>query len=56
MERLIDQIEELRYRLYLLSKGKELVHPEVVQISQDLDKLLNEYYQANGYYGFRKVG
>ena len=56
MERLIDQIEELRYRLYLLSKGKELIHPEVVQISQDLDQLLNEYYQANNYYGFRKVG
>lgn len=56
MKKLIEQIEELRYRLYGLSKGKELVDPEVVQMSQELDRLLNEYYQSNDYSGLRKVG
>lgn len=56
MDSLFSQIEELRYQLYYLSKGKELADPEVVQVSQDLDRLLNEFYRSNDYYGFRKAG
>lgn len=56
MEQLLSQIEVLRYQLYILSKGKELADPEVVQVSQELDRLLNEYHKSNNYYGFRKVG
>lgn len=55
-QQLLSQIEELRYQLYILSKGKELADPEVVQVSQELDRLLNAFYKENDYYGFRKVG
>lgn len=54
---LLDQIEKLRYGLYALSDGKELVDPEVVQVSQELDRLLNEYYnQARDFSDFRRAG
>lgn len=55
-QQLLDRIEVLRYQLYILSKGKDLVDPEVVQVSQELDRILNEYYRSNTYYRFRKVG
>jgi hypothetical protein len=47
VEQLLERIEELRYQLYLLSKGKDLIDPEVVQASQNLDCLLNEYYSKS---------
>lgn len=40
---LLKRIEDLRTKLYLISKGKDLVDPEVVQMSQELDDLLNLY-------------
>lgn len=55
-QQLLVRIEELRYQLYLLSRGRDLVDPEVVQVSQELDRVLNEYYRTNAYYRFRKVG
>lgn len=57
MKDLLDQIEKLRYGLYALSDGKELVDPEVVQVSQELDRLLNEYHnQARDFSDFRRAG
>lgn len=40
---LLKRIEDLRSKLYLISQGKDLVDPEVVQMSQELDTLLNIY-------------
>lgn len=36
-------IEETRRELFLLGNCKTLTDPDVVRISQQLDKLLNEY-------------
>lgn len=38
-----NQIEKLRKQLYELAKEKSLSDPEVVETSQRLDDLLNEY-------------
>ncbi len=37
------KIEELRTEMHLLVKDKGLKAPEVLLISQELDKVLNEY-------------
>lgn len=39
-------IEILRKQLVSLAQNKSLVDPEVVQLSQMLDKCLNMYYNA----------
>lgn len=41
---LLRLIEEMRNELNQLGKRKPLTDPEVVGLSQKLDKLLNEYY------------
>ncbi|MDA8226779.1 MAG: aspartyl-phosphate phosphatase Spo0E family protein [Desulfitobacterium hafniense] len=43
---LLERIEESRRFMHELSKDKNLTDPEVVTISQGLDRLLNEYYLA----------
>jgi hypothetical protein len=43
--RLLKPIEETRQELNQLGKRKPLTDPEVVKLSQKLDRLLNEYYQ-----------
>jgi len=45
MEELLGEIEELRYQLYHAAKDKFLIDPEVVDMSQQLDRLLNKYYE-----------
>ncbi len=40
---LLKQIEDLRNKLYLLSQGRDLADPAVVEMSQELDTLLNLY-------------
>ncbi|WP_006715730.1 aspartyl-phosphate phosphatase Spo0E family protein [Desulfitobacterium metallireducens] len=42
-DKLLSQIDEQRNRLYNLANGRRLVDPEVVQMSQELDQLLNLY-------------
>lgn len=42
---LLLQIEELRRRLNKFAFGRSLVDPEIVELSQRLDHLLNEYYR-----------
>lgn len=37
-------IEEMRMELIQLANRKPLTHPEVVKLSQKLDRLLNEYW------------
>ncbi|WP_445900321.1 Spo0E family sporulation regulatory protein-aspartic acid phosphatase [Desulfitobacterium sp. THU1] len=39
-------IEELRRELIQLGKRKPLTDPEVVELSQKLDVLLNQYYRV----------
>ncbi|AFM01090.1 MULTISPECIES: aspartyl-phosphate phosphatase Spo0E family protein [Desulfitobacterium] len=41
---LLKLIEDMRKELNQLGKRKPLTDPEVVDLSQKLDKLLNEYY------------
>lgn len=43
-EQLLSRIEELRHLLYSMAKDRRLADPEVVHLSQKLDKLLNQYY------------
>jgi hypothetical protein len=39
-------IEEMRKELNQLGERKPLTDPEVIKLSQRLDRLLNEYYRA----------
>lgn len=43
---LLTEIEELRLRLYSVAGNKDLVDPEVLNLSRRLDRLLNEYYKC----------
>lgn len=43
---LLKPIEDMRKKLNQLGANKPLTDPEVVELSQKLDKLLNEYYLA----------
>lgn len=43
-EELLEEIEEQRYMLYIIARNKKLIDAEVVQMSQKLDELLNEYH------------
>lgn len=52
---LIKRIEELRYRLYRIADGKYLVDPEVVGVSQELDQLINRFYELEGTYKLKEV-
>lgn len=42
---LLIKIEKLRSEMHQLAAEKGLNHIEVVQVSQQLDNLLNEYYE-----------
>lgn len=42
-EKLLMKIDEHRDRLYTLAQNRRLADPEVVQLSQELDELLNLY-------------
>lgn len=47
MSELKDQIELMRSKMNSLAeKYNELQHPEVIQASEELDKLINEAMQA----------
>lgn len=41
---LLTQIDEQRNQLYILVHNRSLVDPDVVQMSQKLDQLLNLYH------------
>lgn len=43
MDKLSCTIETIRSELYETAKNKSLTDPEVVRLSQLLDRLLNEY-------------
>lgn len=45
MKKLLQEIEALKERLNHLISKKELLHPEVIEISQQLDELLTRYYE-----------
>jgi hypothetical protein len=36
-------IQELRAKLIKTAKGKQLTDPEIIKVSQELDKMLVEY-------------
>ncbi|MGE4273832.1 MAG: Spo0E family sporulation regulatory protein-aspartic acid phosphatase [Desulfitobacterium sp.] len=55
IEYLLREIEDLRHQLYVLSEDKELSDPAVVQLSQELDILLNIYYRNYLRLDYRKV-
>jgi hypothetical protein len=40
---LLSEIEKLRSELYKFSVEKDLVNPKVIELSQQLDCLLNQY-------------
>lgn len=42
-KRLLRKIEVLRKKLYRTAKSRSLVDEEVVEVSQELDELLNQY-------------
>lgn len=44
-EEVQNQIETLRKQLHKISKEQLLTDPKVIEISQQLDELLNEYQQ-----------
>lgn len=44
-EELWQKTERLREELYDIANRKGLHSPEVIQVSQALDKLVNEYYR-----------
>ncbi len=43
---LLQRIEEVRQSLYNFAFTENLVAPEVVELSQRLDHLLNQYHQS----------
>ncbi|MHB8124566.1 MAG: aspartyl-phosphate phosphatase Spo0E family protein [Desulfitobacteriaceae bacterium] len=45
-EILLQRIEELRTRLHNFAHTESLVAPEIVELSQRLDSLLNQYHQC----------
>lgn len=44
LSHILNQIEVIRNQLNDLADKKELTHPEVVRLSQELDKILNKYH------------
>lgn len=47
MDSLILLIEETRMRLNDYENYRSLTEPEIIDMSQKLDRLLNEYYSIN---------
>lgn len=46
IEGLLTQIEKIRQELYNLARNKILNDPDVIEMSQKLDHLLNEYHRS----------
>jgi hypothetical protein len=42
---LLKRIEGLREKLYDIGLNRNLIDPEVIQVSQQLDQLLNQYHR-----------
>ena len=40
----LEMIEKIRQEMYRVASGRDLVDPEVVEVSQRLDSILNQYY------------
>ena len=47
MQKLVIQIEELRQEMHQLALIYGLNHPKVLEISQKLDNLLNDYMRTD---------
>lgn len=48
-KKLLKRIEGLRKKLNKFGHTRNLVDKEVVEVSQELDHLLNQYYKVNSY-------
>ncbi|KJR49605.1 hypothetical protein UF75_0159 [Desulfosporosinus sp. I2] len=48
-KKLLKRIEELRKRLNKFGPNKSLIDSEVVEVSQQLDCLLNQYQKISSY-------
>jgi len=48
-KKLLKRIEVLRKRLNKFAQTRNLVDSEVVEVSQQLDQLLNQYQKINNY-------
>ena len=48
-KRLLRKIEALRKKLYRTAKSRSLVDEEVVELSQELDEVLNQYQRFSMY-------
>lgn len=48
-KKLLKRIEGLRKKLNKFGHTRKLIDSEVVEVSQQLDCLLNEYYRINSY-------
>jgi len=48
-EKLLKRIEVLRKRLNKFASNRSLVDSEVVEVSQQLDQLLNQYQKVSAY-------
>jgi hypothetical protein len=46
--KIAEAIEHLRLQLEMLAARKDLQDPEVIRLSQELDKLIVEYYTGGG--------
>lgn len=46
---LLKRIERLRRKLNTFGRDRDLLDPQVVRISQQLDGLLNQYHKMNRY-------
>jgi hypothetical protein len=44
MEELLNLIEKVRSELFTRANDRDLTDPVVVELSQELDRLLNEYH------------
>lgn len=47
--KILKKIEELRKRLNKFGLTRNLIDPEVIRISQQLDRLLNQYQNTSRY-------
>ena len=47
MAEILYKIEYLRNKMHETINEKSISHPEVLAVSQKLDKALNEFYQAD---------
>jgi hypothetical protein len=47
--KLLKRIERMRKKLHRIGLNRRLIDPEVVEVSQQLDALLNQYYEIGLY-------